>query len=263
MIPCHRRIGLVNWIGLWTHTAKEVRRFFKISLQTLLAPMVTSLLFLAVFALALGRTGTQIGGVDFTAFLAPGLIMMAVMQNAFTNSSSSVLIAKVQGNIVDVLMPPLSPGELAIGYVLGGMARGVAVGIVVAAALAPFAALRFADGGLIVFHLAAAALMLSTIGVITGIWSEKFDHLSTISNFVILPLSFLSGTFYSIGRLPAPWDQIALYNPFFYMIDGFRYGFIGRADGSLTVGVIVMVATNAVLLAACHRLFATGYRLKS
>ena len=172
------------------------------------------------------------------------------------------MISKIQGNIVDMLMPPISPGELTLGFVLGGATRGLAVALFVGIVMSLFVPLRIHDAGMIVFHAASAALMLSLIGVITAVWADKFDQVASITNFVVTPLSFLSGTFYSIERLPPVWRDVALFNPFFYLIDGFRYGFIGHHDGSLVTGAIVVTAINAGLWWACHRMFATGYKLK-
>ena len=261
--PRLRRFGAVNWIGFWTLYLREVRRFLKVSMQTVAAPVVTTLLFLAIFMLALGGNRRQIGGIGYAEFLAPGLIMMAMVQNAFANTSSSLMIAKVQGNIVDVLMPPLSPGELTWGFALGGVTRGVLVGLVVAGAMAVFVPLRLTAPGFALFHAFAASLLLSLLGLLGGIWADKFDHIATITNFVVTPLSFLSGTFYSIARLPEPWHGLALMNPFFYMIDGFRYGFIGHADGPIWTGLAVMLVINAALIAFCHLLIARGYKLKA
>ncbi len=242
---------------------KEVRRFLNVFTQTLLAPMITTLLFLAIFTLALGRAVQQVGGVSFAEFLAPGLVMMAMVQNAFANTSSSIVISKVQGNIVDILMPPLSPWELTLGVVGGGVTRGVLVGLTVALAMTLFVPVSIHDPLIIVFHAVNASLMLALLGMIGGIWAEKFDHIAAVTNFVITPFSFLSGTFYSIERLPETWHAVALLNPFFYMIDGFRYGFIGHADGSLTVGMLLVLSVNVALWTLAHRMIATGYRLKA
>ncbi|HZB93790.1 MAG TPA: ABC transporter permease [Stellaceae bacterium] len=263
LAPHLRRFGAVNWLGLWTLYLREVRRFFKVSMQTVAAPVVTTLLFLAVFVLALGGEHRHVGDVPYLEFLAPGLIMMAMVQNAFANTSSSLMIAKMQGNIVDVLMPPLSPAELTWGFALGGVTRGLLVGLVVAAAMAIFVPIRLYAPALVVFHALAASLLLSLLGMLGGIWADKFDHIATVTNFVVTPLSFLSGTFYSIARLPPLWHAVAMGNPFFYMIDGFRYGFIGHADGPVAAGIVIMVAINAALLALCHALFARGYKLKA
>jgi ABC-2 type transport system permease protein len=257
-----RRYGPVNLLGLLTLTSREVRRFMKVYTQTILAPVVTTSLLLAVFALALGGVAREMGGRTFAEFLAPGLIIMAMTQNAFANTSSSIMIAKVQGNIVDTLMPPLSPLELLLGFALGGVVRAAVVGAVVALCLWPFVALHVHSAFLILFHGLAASLLLSLIGMAGAIWSEKFDHIAAVTNFVVTPLAFLSGTFYTLDRLPPPWHEIALLNPFFYMIDGFRAGFIGHHDSSLAIGVAIMSAANLFMLALCHRMLATGYKLR-
>ncbi len=253
----------INWIGLRTLYGREVRRFLKVYTQTLLAPVVTTLLFLAVFTLALGRGRGAVAGVPFVEFLAPGLIMMAILQNAFANTSSSIVIAKVQGNIVDTLMPPLNAHELTFGIAMGGATRGILVGFVVALAMSVVVPVHIHHLGYILFHGVAAAMMLALLGAIGGIWSEKFDHIAAVTNFVVTPLSFLSGTFYSIERLPELGRAIAHFNPFFYAIDGFRYGFIGHSDVVPSVGVAVLLATDALLWFICWRMFATGYKLKA
>jgi ABC-2 type transport system permease protein len=258
-----RRYGRINWLGLWTLTAREVRRFVKVYSQTVVAPVITTLLLLAVFALALGGSVRQAGGVDFPEFLAPGLIIMAMAQNAFANTSSSLIIAKVQGNIVDSLMPPLSATELTLGFAAGGVIRGIAVGAVVGACLSFFVPMHFTNIALVLFHGIAASLLLSLLGIAGAIWAEKFDHIAAVTNFVVTPAAFLSGTFYTVDRLPEPWHQVALWNPFFYMIDGFRYGFIGHADSSLVLGVMIMVAINTGLFVLCHWMFRTGYKLRA
>ena len=255
--------GAANWLGLWTLYMREVRRFVKVYTQTILAPMATTLLFLTIFALALGRAVQVVGGVPFMEFLAPGLIVMAIAQNSFANTSSSMMIAKIQGNIVDTLMPPLTAHELTFAIAMGGATRGVVVGIVVCASMSVFVPMHFHNVGFIIFHGFMAALMLSLLGVAGGIWADKFDHIAAVTNFVVMPLSFLSGTFYSIERLPEVGRQIANFNPFFYMIDGFRYGFIGHADSSLLIGVAVMAGVNTGLWLLCYWMFASGYKLKA
>ncbi|TAN53974.1 MAG: multidrug ABC transporter permease [Rhodospirillales bacterium] len=257
-------MGPVNWLGLWTLISKEVRRFLKVYFQTVFAPVVTTLLFLAVFALALGRSFQMVaGGVPFLEFLAPGLIMMTMVQNAFANSSSSLIMAKVQGSIIDVLMPPLSPGELVTGFATGGVVRGLFVGMVVAGCMALFVPLAAPHPFFILYHAVTASLMLALLGMMGGIWADKFDHMAAVTNFVITPLSFLSGTFYTIDRLPEMFHTLALLNPFFYMIDGFRYGMIGHADGNLLVGALYVGMVDAVLLALSWMMFKRGYKLKA
>lgn len=257
------RLRRANWRGLWTLYLKEVRRFYAVFSQTIIAPLITTLLFLAVFTLALGRSAHEVWGVPFSEFIAPGLIMMAVTQNAFANTSSSLVIAKIQGNIVDVLMPPLSPFELTVGYTLGGMTRGLVVGTAVALVMIPLLGLSIASPFLLLFHALSAAMMLALLGILGGIWAEKFDHIAAVTNFVITPLAFLSGTFYSVQRLPGIWYDLAHFNPFFYAIDGFRYGFLGQSDTRPWIGICVMLSVNLVLWISAQKLFTSGYRLKS
>lgn len=257
-----RHYGLINWIGFWNLYLKEVRRFVNVFTQTIMAPVVTTLLFLAIFTLALGRAVETVNGVPFTIFLAPGLIVMAMAQNAFANTSSSLVVSKVQGNIVDVLMPPLSALELVVAFGLGGATRGLVVGLTTAIGMSFFVDFPISHPFVILFFAFFASLMLALLGVIGGIWSEKFDHMAAFTNFVIMPFSFLSGTFYSITRLPEPFYTAAYFNPFFYMIDGFRYGFIGVSDADPVLGMAVMLGVNAFLGLVAWRMFATGYNLK-
>ena len=262
-LPAGRRhFGRFNLLGVWTLYKKEVLRFANVWLQTIMAPVITTLLFYTIFSLAFGSIRPSVNGIDYVRFLAPGLIMMSVLQNSFANTSSSVLISKIQGNIVDALMPPLSAGELTFAYAMGGMTRGLAVAVATAIPLSFLVDLHIENFLALVFFAASGALMLSLIGVIGGIWADKFDHMAAVTNFIIMPLAFLSGTFYSIERLPEAFQTFSLFNPFFYTIDGFRAGFIGQGDTNLMTGVIVMVAINLTLWAICHRMFATGWRLK-
>lgn len=210
-----RRIGPINWIGLRTLYVKEVRRFLKVYSQTILAPAVTTLIFMTIFALALGGAVRTIGDVPFMIFLAPGLVMMAIVQNSFANTSSTIMIGKVQGCIVDVLMPPLSPSELTLAFAMGGVSRGVLVAIVTATAMSVYVPLAIYDYAALIFYALAASMMLSLMGLIAGIWAEKFDSMAAVTNFMITPLAFLSGTFYSVERLPEPWFTVSQINPFF------------------------------------------------
>ena len=261
--PQPRQLGAVNWLGLWTLFNKEVRRFLKVYFQTVLAPVVTTLLFLAIFALAAGQGRAAVDGVPYELFLAPGLIMMAITQNAFANTSSSLIIAKVQGNIVDLLMPPLSALEQTVAVAMGGVARGLLVGTAVLVAMLFFIPMHVASVPLVLFHALAASLLLSFLGMAGGIWAEKFDHLASVTNFIITPLSFLSGTFYSVERLPSMVRTAAKLDPFFYMIDGFRAGFIGHSDGNIGTGLIVMTGANLVMGFISYRMFKSGYKLKA
>ena len=258
-----RHFGRFNTLGLWTLYRKEVQRFMKVWMQTLMAPIITTLLFLAIFSLALAGLRPDINGVPFINFLAPGLIMMAVVQNAFANSSSSLLVAKVQGNLVDFLMPPLSPLELNIGITMGGLTRGLFVGTGTFLGMSVFIDISIYNLGAALFYACIASALLGQIGLIGGIWAEKFDHLATITNFVITPLAFLSGTFYSVTQLPDFAYEVTQYNPFFYMIDGFRYALTGHAEGSLVFGAGFLIGLTVISSIACQYVLAKGWRIKS
>ena len=257
--------GGINWLGVWTLYMKEVRRFLKVLPQTVLAPVVTTLLFMLVFKTALSGVPAGPHGVPFEAFLAPGLIMMQVIQNAFMNTSSSLLLAKVQGNVVDFLMPPLSAGELTFAFVMGGVTRGILVAIATMTGmmLLPFQTLGLAHPWAVVFYVLAGSMLLSSLGVVGGIWAEKFDQVAVLTNFVVMPLSFLSGTFYPVDRLTGIWHTLSHWNPFFFLIDGFRYGMTGLAPSLMERGLWLIVALNILLWALCHILLASGYRLKN
>ena len=257
-----RRFGRVNWLGLRTLAERESRRFLVVWTQTLAAPLVTAGLFLAVFALAIGPMRGDVMGVPFLAFLAPGILMMTVIQNAFANTSSSIVIAKVQGNIVDTLMPPLSPAELVAGFMAGGIARGAMVGGVIVLALVLLLGQSVAQPLWLLAFLILGAAMLSALGIAAGIMANKFDQIAAITNFIVVPLSFLSGTFYSIAALPPALEAASRANPVFYLIDGARYGMIGTSDAPPLLGLVVVSGATALLMALCWRWLATGYRLK-
>ena len=252
-----------NYIGFLTMYKRETLRFLNVATQTLVAPAVTTLLFYMIFAIALKRSILEISGVTFSEFLAPGLICMSILQNSFANTSSSILISKVQGNIVDILMPPISEKELTLAYSLGGITRGVMVGIVVATSIYIVVPISIFSIFHVTFFALTSALFLSTLGILCGIWAQKFDHMAGITNFIIVPLTFLSGTFYSISNLPEFWQKFTLFNPFFYMIDGFRYGILGLNDSNIIVGMIVLTLANIISLLICMHFFKTGYKLKN
>jgi ABC-2 type transport system permease protein len=254
-----------NWSGFFTLYQREIRRFWKVGTQTVAAPVVTTLLYMLVFVVAVGGSRPAVGGVTFGHFVAPGLIMMAILNNAFANSSSSLIQAKMMGLTPDFLTPPLSPLEQVAAFGLGAATRGVVVGAVTALVIGvlPGAGLQVSHLWAIVYFAVGASIILGLAGVLAGLWAEKFDQLAAVTNFVIMPMTFLSGTFYLVDRLPEPFRSASHFNPFFYLIDGFRYGFIGHADGSVAIGSVVTAALSVGLFLWCWWLFRTGYRLKS
>jgi ABC-2 type transport system permease protein len=261
--PVPRDYHGANWEGLKTLYLREVRRFWKVGTQTLAAPVVTALLYMLVFVVALKGARPPIEGVPFGSFVAPGLIMMQILSNAFANSSSSLLQAKMNGLIGDFLTPPLSPAEQVTGFTLGAATRGVVVGAVTLLAVLPFAHIGLAHLWAVLYFGVGAALIMGMLGMMAAIWSERFDHIAAVGNFVIMPMTFLSGTFYLVSKLPEPFRSASHYNPFFYLIDGFRYGFIGHAEGSLAIGVTLTAVLTLALLAVCLWMFQTGYKMKT
>ena len=231
-----RRFGLINWVGAWTLYQKEVLRFLMVWAQTLFSPLISSLLFLLVLSLAIGNERGDVLGVSFISFLAPGLISMQVIQQSFSHSSSSFMIGKIQGNIVDLLYAPLSAAEVTIAVSLASVTRAVMIAIISIITFMLIIEIQITNYLALIAFTFLSSFILGNVGIIAGLWSEKFDNMATVTNFVIIPLSFLSGTFYSIERLPGLLKTISEFNPFFYMIDGFRYSFIGQADGSITIG---------------------------
>tara|TARA_Y100000591_G_scaffold329227_1_gene357368 strand:- start:5074 stop:5886 length:813 start_codon:yes stop_codon:yes gene_type:complete len=258
-----RRFGRINWIGAWTLYQKEVLRFLIVWIQTLFSPLVSSLLFLLVLSLAIGAEREEVLGVSFINFLAPGLIAMQVIQQAFSHSSSTFMISKIQGNIVDILYAPLSPSEVTISVILAAVTRSLFIAIISILTFYLLIDLRITSYTFLLLFTFLSSFILGAIGVIAGLWAEKFDHMATVTNFVIIPLSFLSGTFYSINKLPETLQTISKLNPFFYMIDGFRYSFIGVADGSIHVGVIYLIILSMVLWFITYLLYKNGYKIKS
>ncbi|MEL7319183.1 MAG: ABC transporter permease [Pseudomonadota bacterium] len=248
---------------------KEVRRFLKVQTQTIWAPAVTTLLFLVIFTVALGRGGREVLGVPFASFVAPGLIVMGMMQNAFANSSFSLLSGKIQGTIIDLLMPPLSPGELMTGIVAAAVTRALAVGCTVGLAMAiwPGVSLSVAHLWAIIWFGLMGSVLLALLGLATSVWAEKFDHNAAITNFVIAPLSLLSGTFYTIENLSPAFQTVSRANPFFYVISGFRYGFLGQSDigsdGAVMVAAIGLGLFNAALALGVYALLRSGWKIKS
>jgi len=263
-------IHRVNRLGLWTLYVKEVRRFIKVQTQTIWAPAITTLLQLVIFTVALGRGGRIVLGVDFATFVAPGLIVMGMMNNAFANSSFNFLSGKMQGTIVDYLMPPLSEIELMLGLVGAAMTRAVLVGFALALAMAFYPGVHLAapHPWAIVWFGLMGAMLLSFVGLLSSMWAEKFDHNAAITNFIIMPLTMLSGTFYVIDNLAPAFQVISRFNPIFYVISGFRFGFLGQSDIGSTNEVVLhgamgMGALNLTIGVFTFALLRSGWKLKS
>tara|TARA_S200000501_G_scaffold212268_1_gene199462 strand:+ start:156 stop:968 length:813 start_codon:yes stop_codon:yes gene_type:complete len=258
-----RRFGLINWVGAWTLYQKEVLRFLNVWIQTIFSPLVSSLLFLLVLSLAIGGERGEVLGVSFITFLAPGLIAMQVIQQAFSHSSSSFMIGKIQGNILDLLYAPLSATEVTISMSLAAVTRSFMIAAITIIVFYFIIDIQIKHFFIIVLFTFLSSFILGNLGIIAGLWAEKFDHMATVTNFIIVPLSFLSGTFYTTDRLPDFLQTISKANPFFYMIDGFRYGFIGNSDGSIKVGVIYLIILSFLSWLVTYILFKKGYKIKS
>ena len=258
-----RRLGSINWIGAWTLYKKEVLRFLNVWIQTIFSPLVSALLFLLVLSLAIGTDRGNVLGVPFVNFLAPGLVAMQVIQQSFSHSSSSFMIGKVQGNIVDILYAPLSAGEVTIAITLASVTRSIMIAFISICIFQIFIDLEIKNYFTLVAFTLLSSFILGALGIITGLWAEKFDNMATVTNFIIIPLSFLSGTFYTIDKLPVYLQTISKGNPFFYMIDGFRYSFIGQSDGSLIVGSVYLTTLSIILWMTAYLLYKRGYKIKS
>ncbi len=258
-------IPFVNWGGLRGLYIKEVRRFFKVQLQTVWAPAFTTLLYLVIFTVALGGGAHKVLGAPFATFIAPGLIVMAMMQNAFANSSFALLVGKMQGTIIDYLMPPLATAELMAALIGAAVTRAILVGVAVWLAMLfwPGVEIVPAHFGAVIWFGLMGSILLALLGLITSIWAEKFDHAAAVTNFVVAPLSLLSGTFYSVDRLSPLFSAVSHANPFFYVISGFRYGFIGVADSPVLIGALGLLALNVLLGIATYALLASGWKLKA
>jgi|TARA_B110000259_G_scaffold188366_1_gene246765 ABC-2 type transport system permease protein len=253
---------MINYYGTLTLTKKEVFRFLKVYHQTILSPIINSLLLLAVFSISVGNK-IQIGNLDFQIFMASGLIIMTAMQNAFANSSSSLVMGKVLGHIVDYLIPPLGALEIILAFTIGSVLRGIMVGIVAYVAIWFFLDIGIYNFFYIAFCLIFGSIFLGLLGILCGILSDSFDHMSAITSYLITPLTFLSGTFYSTKNLPETLEKLAHYNPFFYIIDGFRYGITGYHDSNLIIGIFVILGVNILLFSLNYKLLKTGYRIKN
>ncbi len=258
-----KNFGYVNWIGFWTLYQKEVLRFLIVAIQTVISPLVTSLLFLLVLSLAIGDNRGEVLGFPFITFLAPGLIAMQVIQQAFSHSSSSIMIGKIQGNIVDILYAPLNAAEITLAINLAAATRSAMIAIVSIIVFSFIVELNYYSFFYVFIFTFLGSFILSSIGIIVGLWAEKFDHMASATNFIIVPLSFLSGTFYSINILPDILKNISLMNPFFYIIDGFRYGFLGLSDGSTYFGLVYLIILSFISWFVAYILFKKGYKIKS
>ena len=249
-------------IGFQTLFYKEVLRFWKVATQTVMAPVVTALMYLMIFGHVLEEHVQVYPGVNYTSFLIPGLVMMSVLQNSFANTSSSLIQSKISGNLVFILLPPLSHWNILSAYLLAAMVRGLTVGAGVFLITAWFGQLSFvAPLWILTFALLGSA-MLATMGLVAGIWAEKFDQLAAFQNFLIMPATFLAGVFYSIHSLPPVWQTVSHFNPFFYMIDGFRYGFFGHSDVHPAISFAVVGVFFVLLVALSMRMLKTGYKLR-
>ncbi|MCE8536749.1 ABC transporter permease [Ruegeria pomeroyi] len=258
-----RRFGQVNWLGLYTLAAREVMRFLVVWTQTLLAPLVTAGLFMMIFSLAVGAGRGAVMGVPFLTFLAPGILMMTVIQNAFANTSSSVVISKVQGNIVDTLMPPLSALELLLGYLAGAVVRGLLVALAIGVALVLVLGIVPVHPLLALGFVVLGAGFMGALGLVAGIYANKFDQMAAITNFIVTPLAFLSGTFYSVEALPPLLGWLTHANPVFYLIDGLRFAMIGVSDSSPALGLAVCLGATLAVCLLAWVLLNRGYRLKA
>ena len=258
-----KKFGFINWIGFKSLWFKECNRFMAVWQQTLLSPLVSSLLFLSVLSLALGNDRGDVLGHSFMSFLAPGLIAMSILTQSFSHSVSSLMIGKIQGNIVDMLYAPLSALEVSMAIILAAITRSFLIAIISIGVFSLIVEMPINNILFIVIFGFLSAFILGSLGFIAGLWAEKFDHTATVTNFVITPLSFLSGVFYSIDKLPNFFQTISHVNPFFYMIDGFRYGFLGKSDGSINIGLIYLTILSVVIGYVAFFLYKKGYKIKS
>jgi len=258
-----RRFGLVNWIGIYSLYVKEVSRFLIVWAQTLLSPLVSSLLFLSVLTLALGNDRGDVLGYSFISFLAPGLIVMSIVQQSFSHSVSSLMIGKIQGNIIDTLQAPLSAIEVTLAIIFAAVTRGLVILIISIVVFSLIVEIYIHSIFYIFVGAFLGSFILGALGFITGLWAEKFDHTATITNFIVTPLSFLSGVFYSVDRLPAFFQSISKINPFFFIIDITRFGFLGVSDGSIVFGLFYLTILAFAMWFLSYYLYKIGYKIKS
>lgn len=257
-----RRFG-INWVGAYSLYIKETLRFLNVFGQTIIGPIVTAILFLLVISLAIGNERSDVLGVPFIEFLAPGLIAMQVIQQAFSHSSSSLLMGKVMGNIVDLIGAPLSAGEVSLSIIFASVTRALIISIVSIIIFSLIIEIEIKNYVVFILYLFLSSFIMGAAGFIAGLWADKFDHMATVTNFIIVPLSFLSGTFYSVDRLPELLKTLSYYNPFFHMIDGFRYSFINNMDGSITFGLMYLTILSIIIWYIAYLLYKKGYKIKS
>ena len=257
-----RRFG-INWVGAYSLYAKETLRFLNVFGQTIIGPIVTAILFLLVISLAIGNERSDVLGVPFIEFLAPGLIAMQVIQQAFSHSSSSLLMGKVMGNIVDLIGAPLSAGEVSLSIIFAAVTRTLIISIISIIIFSLIIEIEIKNYVVFILYLFLSSFIMGAAGFIAGLWADKFDHMATVTNFIIVPLSFLSGTFYSVDRLPELLKTLSYYNPFFHMIDGFRYSFINNMDGSITFGLMYLTILSIIIWYIAYLLYKKGYKIKS
>jgi len=256
--------GAVNWRGLWAiYYGYGISRFLRFGLETLAGPLISSLLFLLVFVVGQrGIAGEMLPGIGLTEFVAPGIVLNTVIYTAFQNSAAMIVMDKMEGTIADVQMAPLSALEIVTGFALSAASCGIAAGLLVAAGTALFVDYSSFDVTVILGFAVATALLFAFLGIITGLWAERWDHYGAVEGFVIVPLGLLSGTFFTVARLPDGWRDWIYYNPIFYAVDGFRAGFIGQAETSLALGALILVSLNLALALVAWRLFAAGYKIR-
>ena len=257
-----KRFG-INWVGTYTLYLKETLRFLTVFGQTIIGPVVTSILFLSVISLALGEDRPNVLGVSFIEFLAPGLIAMQVIQQAFSHSSSSLLMGKMMGTIIDIIGAPLSAAEVTLAVILASVTRALMISVISIIIFSLIIEIEIKNYLIFFIYLFLSGFIMGAAGFIAGLWADKFDHMATATNFIIVPLSFLSGTFYSIERLPSILNILSKYNPFFHMIDGFRYSFINNMDGSIKFSLIYLTILSILTWLIAYKLYKKGYKIKS
>ena len=253
----------INWYGAYNLTRREIYRFIKVYNQSVISPAISALIFLVVFVLALADADKEIAGIKFVNFMGYGLIIMSIVQNSFANSASSFIMAKMMGYIIDVLIPPIGAVEVIFAFCVGAILRGLLVGFAVAIVLIPFVDFTFYHPYLLIFFVISSCALLGQLGIIVGMMSKSFDHFGAVTSYIVTPLSFLSGTFYSVESLPIFFKMINYFNPFFYMIDGFRYSLTNHADSNILFGMLLLIVSNIIIFFLLLNLLNSGWRIKN